>query len=294
MTYIKYNFAKNMLPYWMRNMNWEESLSESIERANLPPTEYLTTTTSEQGSPRLQRPDPRITQSAPTTPTLVRKIDSCFGRFDGVGYDVSGLSPVQAFAKLSAVHMLTSARVGHVREDPTMAEARPRLSEINRKGFLTIDSQMGKKIVQQHPRTGADYPYWQRSYVDGLMPRHLTKNFHQRMELEDSVVILIDAPHDRPRRIGGAISVTLDGHYFFTRTPVATSAGFEESVQNVLPEVSSIMSDKKCKQLLREDAYNVRVVDMVWGRPFWLFDKISQVLDVVNDENASPPLPPIF
>lgn len=277
-------------------MNWE-SLEESIERANLPapgPGEYLTTSLSVQGSPRLQPPDPRVTQSAPSTPTLLRKIDNCFGTFDGVKYDVSGLSPVQAFAKLSAVQMLTTARVGDVKEDPTMAEARPRLSEINRKGFLTIDSQMGKKEVKQYRRTGADYPCWQRSYVDGFMPRHLTINFHQRMELEDSVVILIDAPHDRPMEIGGTISVTLDGDYFYTRKPVATSAGFQESVQNVLPEVSSIMSDKRCQELLRQDAFNVRVVDMVWGRPFWLFDKISQVLDIVNDENASPPLPPSF
>ena len=275
-----------MLPYCVCNMNWESESGESES------TEYLTTTTSEKGSPTLQRPNSRITQSAPTTPTLLRKVDNCFGRFNGVGYDVSGLSPVQAFAKLSAVHMLTTVRVGDVEEDPTMAEARPRLSEINRKGFLTIDSQMGKKIVEQHPRTGANYPYWQRSYVDGFMPRHLTRNFHQRMELEDGVVILIDAPHEQPGRIGGTISVTLDGDYFYTQKPVATSRGFKNSVQNVLPEVSSIMSDKKCQELLRQDALNVRVVDMVWGRPFWLFDKISQVLDVVNDENAIPPLPP--
>ena len=229
-------------------MNWE-SLSESIEKANLPArTGYLTTTTSEQGSPRLQPPDPRVTQSAPSTPTLLRKIDNCFGLFDGVAYDVSGLSPVQAFAKLSAVHMLTTARVGHPEEDPTMAQARPRLSEINKKGFLTIDSQMGKKEVRQHYVTGADYPSWQRSYVDGFMPRHLMNDFHQRMELEDSVVVLVDAPHENPSQIGGTISVTLDGDYFYTRKPVATSCSFEESVQNVLPEVSSIMSDKRCKE----------------------------------------------
>ena len=275
-------------------MNWE-SLSESIEKANLPrPTEYLTTTTSEQGSPRAQINDSRVTQSAPSTPTLVRKVDNCFGRFDGVAYDVSGLSPVQAFAKLSAVHMLTTGRVGDPLEDASMSEARPILSEINRKGFLTIDSQMGQKRARKHFVTGEEYPSWQRAYVDGFMPRHLIKNFHQRMELEDGVVILIDAPHERPMRIGGAISVTLDGDYFYTRKPVATSAGFQESVENVLPEVRSIMSDKRCRELLRQDAFNVRVVDMVWGRPFWLFEKISKVLDVVNDENAGPPLPPPF
>ena len=64
-------------------------------------------------------------------PTLLRKVDNCFGRFDGVSYDMSGLSPVQAFAKLSAVKMLTTARVGDEEEDLTMAEARSRLSEIN-------------------------------------------------------------------------------------------------------------------------------------------------------------------
>ena len=251
-------------------------------------------TQSDFNSPRAQIHDPRVTRSAPSTPTLLRKVDNCFGRFDGVAYDVSGLSPVQAFAKLSAVHMLTTARVGDPVEDASMSEARPILSEINRKGFLTIDSQMGKKIVDQIPATGEEYPFWQRAYVDGLMPRHLTKNFHQRMELEDGVLLLIDAPHDNPIRLGGSISVTLDGDNFFTHKPVATSESFEETVLNVLPEVRSIMSDERCQELLRKDACNVRVVDMVWGRPYWLFEKVSQVLDVVNDENAGPPLPPPF
>lgn len=258
----------------------------------------ITTVKSEQGSPRVRHADPRVMQSAPSTPTLLRKIDNCFGKFDGVAYDVSGLSPVEAFAKLSAVQMLTTARVGDVEEDPTMAEARPRLSEINQKGFLTINSQMGKKVVKRHRRTGEYYPSWQRAYVDGLMPRHMTDEFHERMELEDGVVILVDVPHYHDYRnhriFEKKISVTLDGDYFYTRKPVAVSEPFIETIQSVLPDVESIVSDEKCERLVREDAMNVRVVDMIWGRPFWLFDKISEVLDIVNDENADPPLPPPF
>ncbi len=225
-------------------------------------------------------------------PFAVQEIDRCFGQFNGATYDVSGLSPVQAYAKLSAVYMLTTARVGDEEEDPTMTEARPRLSEINRKGFLTTDSQMGKKGVEQ------GVPYWQRSYLQGLMPRHLARNLHLRLDLEDSVMVLVNAPHSL-RRIpgaprGGTIPVTLVDKRFPTQQPVAMSEMFDETILNVLPDVESIMSDEHCVELLRQDAVNFRIVDMVWGRPFWLFDKVSQLLDVVNDDTASPPLPPPF
>ena len=80
-------------------MDWE-SLSVSIENANLPEsTECLATPRSRQGSPRVVQPDPRTTQSAPSTPTLLRKVDNCFGFFDGVAYDVSGLTVTQFLVK---------------------------------------------------------------------------------------------------------------------------------------------------------------------------------------------------
>lgn len=193
--------------------------------------------------------------------------------------DVSGLSPVQAFAKVSALAMLTTTRVGN-EEDPSMAQARPRLSEINKRGFVTTDSQMGKREVLQHRITGEDYDYRQRSYVKGLLPKHLGEEFKRRMQLEDGVMIFMEEPGPEPPGWEYRIPVTLDGDVFFTNIRMATS-DFAYQTLCVLPEVQSIMSDKTCYDLVERDALLVKVVDTVWGRPFWLFDKIVEVLDEV-------------
>lgn len=82
----------------------------------------------------------------------LRDIDACFGSFDGDRYDVSGLSPVQALGKLSAVAMLVTDRVGDPQEDVTMSQAKPILSKINKEGLVTTDSQMGRNgIISNAP-----------------------------------------------------------------------------------------------------------------------------------------------
>ena len=48
-------------------------------------------------------------------------------------------------ARASSVLMLTSDRVGEIEEDESMKIAKPILSKINAFGFVTEDSQMGKK-----------------------------------------------------------------------------------------------------------------------------------------------------
>lgn len=284
--------------------NWDLNL-EDFEESTRRPTEKFyhwpeTKTKSEPSTPRL-RSDSRVTQSAPSTPTILRKIDQCFGRFDGVTYDMSGLSPVQAFAKISAVKMITTTRLGL--EDATMIEAAPLLSEINRKGILTTDSQMGKKERQNYrvKRRGRVSQkvtaLWQRAYVTGFIPAHLADDFRERMGLEDGVLVLVNDPHEvdgmrEQESLSTPVPVTLDHDRFYTNITAYSSGTFTEDLLNVLPEVKSIVSDIKCRELLRNDARCVRVVDMTWGRPLWLFEKISNVLDVVNDERARRPLPP--
>lgn len=34
-----------------------------------------------------------------------------------------------------------------------------------------------------------------------------------------------------------------------------------------------------CNKIVEDDAMMVQIADAVWGRPFWLFDKIKDVLD---------------
>lgn len=157
---------------------------------------------------------------SPRRSKLVRfqSTKDCFGRFDGNDFDVSGLSPVEALAKVSAVAMLTTERVGEPREDASMAQARPRLSEINKRGFLTLDSQMGKKEVMQHGITGEDVLYRQRCYVEGFLPKHLGDEFKRRMHLEDGVMIFMEPPGPEPPGWGPRVPVTGSDHHFDSNT----------------------------------------------------------------------------
>ncbi len=203
-------------------------------------------------------------------------INRCFGSFEGETFDVAGLSPVQALGKVSAMKMLITERVGDSEEDETMKQARPRLSEINSRGLLTTDSQMGKKEVLKDPKDGSYYPYWQRAYVEGVMPRHLARKFHQHMEIVDGVVVFSGAPVDADVYVDHYVPVTVDGDRVYTRAPMAPVPKIDDI--EVLPEVQTILRHSTCKELLTKDAIIMRVVDTIWGRPFWLFDKIIEVL----------------
>ena len=205
-----------------------------------------------------------------------QEIHNCFGIFDGNNVDLSGLSPVQALGKVSAIAMLTTERVGRVTEDSTMAQARPRLSRINERGLVTFDSQMGVK-----EGSGSEL-HWQRSYVVGMLPRQLARKFMNRMRLVDGVTLYVNEFKNIPFNMDlQFVPVTRYGDEMHTSVPM-TSVPFEEG--ELLPAVESIMHERTCRELVKDDAIRVAVVDTVWGRPFWLFEKISDVLDEVHSE----------
>lgn len=72
---------------------------------------------------------------------------------------------------------------------------------------------------------------------------------------------------------------------FDTSVPMATHC-FQESLNGLLPEVRPVMRGEICKIIVEEDALLVEIVDLVWGRPFWLFEKVSGILGQVVDEQS--------
>ncbi len=216
-------------------------------------------------------------------------IHDCFGN-----HGSEELSPVQALGRLSAVAMLTTARVGDG-EDPSMAQARPHLSGINEKGIVTTDSQMGaKKLVTHRADNGEPIvppvTKWQRAYIRGMIPEGLYEEFSNKMRLIDGVDFFIGVPGESPPdQFIHYINVTMyqqgpeDEPDFFTNIPMATET-LEEPLLNLLPEVSHVLQSSACQELVQNDALLVNIVDLVWGRPFWLFEKVKQVLDEVLRE----------
>ncbi|CAN0251998.1 unnamed protein product [Ectocarpus sp. 6 AP-2014] len=191
--------------------------------------------------------------------------------------------------------MLTTARVGLVAEDASMAQARPHLSEVNKRGLVTIDSQMGaKKEISHHADGGVLNPpvtHWQRSYIIGILAKDLGRKFQQKMRLVDGVDFFIGlhGPSRDPSLIH-YINVTMyqqgdDEPTFFSNAPMATHS-LSYSFGNLLPDVQHVMQSDTCTKMVGDDALCVVIVDLVWGRPFWLFEKVKEVLDEVIAEQT--------
>ena len=255
---------------------------------------------SQAGSPRLsfsQPTSPRLTQSEPVTPRrgiTVQDVDACFGTFDGTRYDVSGLSPVQALGKISAIGLQNFSLVLE-QEDPTMVVAVPRLVEINKRGLVTTNSQMGKKSNTDGFLT------WQRSYVTGILPVDMGTNFGRKMELVDGVIVHIGKPRsmtEPPNRSFLSYPVTKYGSsietlWDATSVPLVIDS-FQNVILQVIPEVQEMVYEENCYKVLEEDALSVTLVDTVWGRPFWLFDKIAEVLAEVSGMPRTPNPSPFY
>lgn len=214
----------------------------------------------------------------------------CFGN-----YGIEELSPTQALGKLSATAMLTTSRVGDPDEDETMAQARPRLSEINKRGFVTTDSQMGVKKMVYHTIHGdainPPVDQWQRSYVTGILAKDLGEEFKKKLRFLDGIDFSI-GPHAESRPVDRQhvhfINVTVyqqegDEPEFSTNTPMAAES-FGDNIANILPDIQHVMQSETCQRIVKEDSLHVMIVDLVWGRPFWLFDKVIEVLDEVISE----------
>ncbi|CAM9345380.1 unnamed protein product [Pylaiella littoralis] len=190
------------------------------------------------------------------------------------------LSPLQAFGKLCSLAMLTTARVGDVEEDLPMSQARPRLAAINERGLVTTDSQMGLKTIFQDVRDGSEVLHWQRSYVSRCLPRHMGAKFEERLNIVDCVSFFIGVPgHSPPYEQIYHIPVTkYVPEDLETRAPMATSPF--RSIE-FLPEVRTILQDTTCFDIVEQDSLKVEIADTIWGRPWWLFDKVAEILDEV-------------
>ena len=240
------------------------------------------TSSTPPGTPPSQRQAPRRRSAR----IQRRQIYDCFG-----DHGAEELSPVQALGKLSGVAMLTTARVGSAAEDPSMAQARPHLSKINEKGLVTTDSQMGaKKQITHHVDGHVLNPpvtTWQRSYVIGILPKDLGEKFEQKMRLVDGVDFFLGRHGNHP--FGPSthyISVTMyqqgddDEPEFFTSVTMDTDT-LAYSLSGVLPEISHVLESETCVRIVDDDALLVKIVDLHWGRPFWLFEKVAEILDEV-------------
>ena len=190
-------------------------------------------------------------------------------------------------SRASSVLMLTSDRVGEIEEDESMKIAKPILSKINAFGFVTEDSQMGKKekINLKDNKIGDK---WQRSYISGIMDRNIYKEFELKMDLIGETFILIKPHCKMHSEHSNPISVTRvskqDGS-FETITRNWTDC-FPIEIQwiNLLPDLGDeILNDMELMEQIEEEVVYVEITDLTWGRDFWLFETVYKVLSEINN-----------
>ena len=197
------------------------------------------------------------------------------------------ISNFKDLARESSILMLTSDRVGAVTEDESMKIAKPILSKINALGFVTQDSQMGKKekINLKDNKIGDK---WQRSYISGIMDRNIYKEFELKMDLIGETFILIKQHCEMYSEHSNPISVTRvsnqDGSF-----PTTTRCWTEcESIYpqwiNLLPDLGDeILDDMELMEQIEDEVVYVGITDMTWGRPLWLFETVHKVLSEINN-----------
>lgn len=168
-------------------------------------------------------------------------------------------------------------------EDNTMVHMIPTLSQMNRLGYLTVDSQEGK--IEHFRKNGIPYTKKQRSYVAGLMDITLARRFIHIMNLEtDMCAINIPIVCDGcDIRLPPDLDIPLTTSHAKNKHPkvethMSTAIPYNEVVNSSGKLFSDIYSKFKCKQFLEtKKLYYVFCWDPKWARNI-LFTKILKFL----------------
>lgn len=143
---------------------------------------------------------------------------------------------------------------------------RPYLAELNRAGFLTLCSQPGVK----------EAAYQQRAFVDGVAQYDVADAIKKVMLHSDLLVVVA-----QPRELWDyPIPVTVAEFQPFTW---AGHVGFFDEEKGVLAavrEYAEICSEQVIREL--RTACEICVIDLCWGREWYLWEVLAQALCYSN------------
>ena len=154
-------------------------------------------------------------------------------------------------------------------EDASMLRQLPVLQRINASGFITLDSQAGKRIKGKNYKTGKPYEEIERAYLAGFMLEHVAIEFIKTMALktDKNAAVLpacdaympssLDIPLTVVKRAGETV---VDTHF----SPALPRSTMETFKKNVNLNKS-------------EKVVYVFCWDTVWGRE-GLFNDVLRVL----------------
>ena len=176
-------------------------------------------------------------------------------------------------AKAHAVALFNSAefkeRVNE--EDTTMLRQLATLQEINRNGFITVNSQAGAKAKGKHHETGKAYENIERAYLMGFMLETKAPEFIKNMGLKtDKNAVFVPVCSD-DINLPSVLDIPL------TITKSAGTTKVDTHFSSALPKSAFDSFKKQVKLSKSEKVVFIFCWDSEWGRK-GLFKDVLRIL----------------
>jgi hypothetical protein len=176
-------------------------------------------------------------------------------------------------AKAHAVALFNSAefkeRVNE--EDATMLRQLATLQEINRNGFITVNSQAGAKAKGKHHESGKAYENIERAYLMGFMLETKAPEFIKNMGLKtDKNAVFVPVCSD-DINLPSALDIPL------TITKSAGTTKVDTHFSSALPKSAFDSFKKQVKLGKSEKVVFIFCWDSEWGRK-GLFKDVLRIL----------------
>ena len=176
-------------------------------------------------------------------------------------------------AKAQAVALFNSAEFKErvMEEDASMLRQLAILQEINRHGFITVNSQAGAKTKGKHYETGKAYENMERAYLMGFMLETEAALFIKNMGIKtDKNAVFVPVCSD-DIKLPSALDIPL------TMTKSAGRTQIDTHFSSALPKSTFESFRKQAKLNKSEKIVFIFCWDSEWGRQ-GLFKDVLRVL----------------
>lgn len=165
-------------------------------------------------------------------------------------------------------------------EDPSMVKNLPILQKINAKGYLTIESQAGRKSNGKSVKTGLAFVMHERAYLSGFMPTVLAEMFVKKFNLSSSLCA-VHVPSCHELDVNAKLDLPITYHTDRNGSFVDTHMSMAIPKQVEMQWKKQLHIDKT------EKTSQIFCYDPEWNRPAFssngLFTKVFKVLQSLTE-----------
>ncbi len=174
----------------------------------------------------------------------------------------------------------------HRKEDPAMVKYFSLLADINREGFLTENSQAGKRTFGKHYQDGTPFVISERAYLAGYMEADKAVEFVKRMSIKTDKVVMFIAICGDTTHIPAALDIPV------TITEKAGKTDITTHQSTALPESVDAIQRSRVKLNKNDSAVMLFCYDTHWNRnaagPHGLFTEVLKILKSIQTKCIHP------